>query len=185
MRKESGGHFQISLMNVFRQAADSGDAHEHDVAYEDSTDRVLSSRSIERREGAGEARLRDHLAEDLANLMSTIHLDAALDLAGHEHVRRSVLNYGMQDMTRHTTDSIRDVRMMQELRAALLAHEPRLIAGTLEIRLRRSDEDANQRIAFDVTAEMAAKPVDVPLAFVAEIDVAAGKVSMADLRVRG
>ena len=60
----------------------------------------------------------------------------------------------------------------------------RLIAETLEIKLRRGHEDANQRVAFDITAEMAAKPVDVPLTFVAEIDVAAGKVSMADLKVR-
>ena len=51
--------------------------------------------------------------------------------------------------------------------------------------MRRAEADSDQRIAFDITAEMAARPVDVPLEFVAEIDTGAGKVALSSLVVRG
>ena len=51
--------------------------------------------------------------------------------------------------------------------------------------IKTSLTDAAQRIAFDITAEMAARPVDVPLEFVAEIDTGAGKVALSNLVVRG
>ena len=88
-------------------------------------------------------------------------------------------------MTRLTSSDIQNVRLMRDLKAALLRYEPRLIPESVDIRLRNSGEDEYQRLAFDISAEMAAKPADVPLEFVAEIDTGAGKVSMANLSVRG
>jgi len=182
---ERDGLFQVSLMNVFRQAAREHDARKKDVTVNDDGGRVLSSRTIERREGANQATLKDHLAQDLGNLMGTIHLAAAQPLEGLPHVQKSVLNYGMQDMTRLTTEDFKNNSVMRDLRAALLNHEPRLIPETLVIKLRSNNADKQQRIAFDIRAEMAARPVDVPLEFVAEIDTGAGKVALTDLVVRG
>ncbi len=179
------GLFQVSLMNVFRQAARERDSRKVDNTLSEDGGRVLSSRTIERREGAGQATLRDHLAQDLGNLMGTIHLEAAQSLDGLDHVRKSVLNYGMQDMTSLTTDDFKNAKVIRDLRDALLAHEPRLIADTLVIKLRTQQADAQQRISFDIRAEMTARPVDVPLEFVAEIDTGVGKVALANLVVRG
>jgi type VI secretion system protein ImpF len=39
----------------------------------------------------------------------------------------------------------------------------------------------NQRIRLVVSAEMACKPLDVPIEFVAEIDVGSGKVQLSRL----
>lgn len=184
MKERGQGYFQVSLMNVFRQSAADRDAKLTRADFSDQ-DRVLNQRSIERREGAGEGRLRDHLAQDLANLLSTVHLEAVVPMAGLEHVRASILNYGMQDMTRLTTADITNAKVMRDLRAALIAHEPRLIAESLVVKLRETQESADQRIAFDITAEMSARPVDVPLQFVAEIDIGAGKVALGGLAVQG
>ncbi|MGL6210195.1 MAG: type VI secretion system baseplate subunit TssE [Paracoccaceae bacterium] len=179
------GLFQVSLMNVFRQAARERDAKTKDSTTTDDGGRVLSTRTIERREGANQATLKDHLAQDLGNLMGTIHLAAAQSLDGLPHVQKSVLNYGMQDMTRLTSDDFKNSAVVRDLKAALLEHEPRLIPESLVIKLRSNSADKHQRIAFDIRAEMAARPVDVPLEFVAEIDTGAGKVALADLVVRG
>ena len=165
MKQRGEVYFQISLMNVFRNAARERDAGK--TAEEMTEDgRILSVRSLERREGASQATLREHLAQDLANLMATINLESTLPLDGLDHVRRSVLNFGMADLTHMTTEDVRRNRLANDLKKALLAHEPRLIA------------------AFDITAEMAAKPVDVPLEFVAEIDTGVGKVALTNLTVR-
>lgn len=185
MSKPSDGLFQVSLMNVFRQAVAGGDARKKDVAYTEDEARVLSIRSIERREGADQGTLRDHLAQDLSNLMSTIHLEAAISLDGLDSVRRSVLNYGLQDMSRLTTDDIQSRKLLSEMRDHLVTYEPRLIPDSVEVRLRDTSEDSQQRVAFDVSAEMTAKPVDVPLEFVAEIDVGAGRAGVSNLKVRG
>ena len=184
MKERDGGYFQVSLMNVFRQAALNHDARQKAAtATEDG--RVLSTRTIERREGASQSTLREHLAKDLSNLMGTIHLEAAQDLTGLDWVKKSVLNFGMQDMNRYSTDNFRDPAVIKGLRAALLAHEPRLIAESLVIKLRTEDADGRQRVAFDIQAEMSAHPVDVPLEFVAEIDSGGGKVALSNLLVRG
>jgi type VI secretion system protein ImpF len=182
---ERDGLFQVSLMNVFRQAARERDAMKKDWVFAEDGGRVLSQRSIERRHGATQTTLREHLAQDLGNLMGTIHLEATQSLDGLDYVQKSVLNYGMQDMTRLTTEDFKSKRIERDLRATLLAHEPRLIAETLVIKLRSQTADQKQRISFDITAEMAARPVDVPLEFVAEIDTGVGKVALANLVVRG
>ncbi len=184
MKERDGGYFQVSLMNVFRQAAQKHDAREKDTLTSDEG-RVLSSRSVERRDGASQSTLREHLAQDLSNLMGTIHLEAAMDLAGYDWVKRSILNYGMQDMNRYSTDHFRDPALIKGLRAALLAHEPRLVPDTLIIKLRSENADGGQRVAFDIQAEMSARPVDVPLEFVAEIESGGGKVALSNLVVRG
>lgn len=187
MKERGDGYFQVSLMNVFRQAAESGDARRRDAVFDPEEEaRVLSTRSQERRQGAGQGQLRTHLAHDLANLMGTIHMQAsAEELSEFDHVRKSVLNFGMLDMTRLTSSDVKNARILRDLRAALIRHEPRLIPETVEIVLREEEETVNQRMAFDIRAEMAARPVDVPLEFVAEIDTGAGKIAMSNLKVRG
>lgn len=184
MKERSDGYFQISLMNVFRQAARQRDGKVQDQILSDDGGKVLSMRSVERREGAGQATLKEHLAQDLANLLGTINLDAVQFLEDFDFVRNSVLNYGMLDLSRLSTEDSRTPKVAKELRAALLANEPRLIEETLVVKLRSFGADSGQRIAFDISAEMAARPVDVPMEFVAEIDTGAGKISMSNLVVR-
>jgi type VI secretion system protein ImpF len=183
MKDRGEGLFQISLMNVFRNAARERDAR---LANREVTDdgAVLSVRSMERREGAGQSTLKDHLALDLSGLLGTICLESTEPLDGLEFVRNSVLNYGMADLSRFTIDDVRRHKLTSDLKRALLAHEPRLVPETLVVKY-RSGNHTNHHVAFDITAEMAAKPVDVPLEFVAEIDTGAGKVALSNLTVRG
>lgn len=185
MNERNAGFFQVSLMNVFRQAAREKDAKAKNDQGDNADGRVLSSRSIERRDGADQATLRTHLATDLSNLMATIHLQATQSLDGLDYVRDSILNYGIQDLSRLTVDSAKSTKFLAALREQLLAHEPRLIAETLTIKMRKPEADSRQRMAFDISAEMTARPVDVPLEFVAEIDTGAGKIAMSNLVVRG
>lgn len=184
MKKRSQGFFQVSLMNVFRQAAQQRDAKAVKDIVADDGGRVLSARTVERRDGASQDSLKSHLAQDLASLMGTINLEAVQSLDGFDHVRNSVLNYGLQDMSALTTESFQNAKVIKDMRTSLLANEPRLIEETLEIKFRKNTADAQQRIAFDIKAEMSARPMDVPLEFVAEIDAGAGKVQMTDVVMR-
>lgn len=184
MKQRSIGFFQVSLMNVFRQAVQQHDAKSQKDTFSEDGGRVLTARTVERRDGASQETLKSHLAQDLASLMGTINLEAVQSLEGLDHVRNSILNYGLQDMSGLSIDNFRTAKVIKDMRVSLLANEPRLIEETLDIKFRRNSADAQQRIAFDIKAEMSARPMDVPMEFVAEIDAGAGKVQMTDMVMR-
>lgn len=174
---------QVSLMHVFRAARASGDANKDEANYRDGA-REVTARSQERRIGTDEATLRSHLTADLASLMNTINLDAVVGLGDTPYVAKSVINYGFGDMSEMTNSIHAGRQIAQLIRDTLIEHEPRLIADTIEIQLNREEQETTQRLSFDVSAEMVATPVDVPLDFVAEVDMGAGKIQMTRLRVQ-
>lgn len=182
---KAGNAHQVSILNVFRSAVEQRDAKAGNKQIDTETgEREISSRSLERRQGASQSVLKRHLADDIQSLLNTVRLDAALDLDGLDHVQRSILNYGLQDLSRLTTEHYRKSDLIRSIRESLLNHEPRLIDESIEIVAQEFDQNDNLRVAFNISAEMSAKPVDVPLEFVAEIDVGAGKMKMSNLRVQ-
>lgn len=184
MTQKGEGYFQVSLMNVFRQAARDRDAKAANEEIAEDGGRVLSRRTIQRRDGAGEDVLRRNLLEDLTSLLGTINLETVQDLEAYPYVQKSVLNYGIMELSRNSTDDVNNSSLLRDLKTTLLRHEPRLIDETVKVSLRRDDADARQRVGFHVSAEMTAKPVDVPMEFVAEIDVGVGKIALHNLQAR-
>lgn len=163
-------------MYAFREANEARDAKIDSNTYVDG-ERVLSERAAMRRRGANEAQLKANLERDLAHLANTINLAACVDMEGLEYVENSILNFGLVDLSSYTMADFKLMEVPRQLKAALLAHEPRFVPETMEVTIREVPDEVNQKIAFDINAEMACKPVDIPLEFVAEIDVGAGKMS--------
>jgi type VI secretion system protein ImpF len=176
-KRKSDDSFQIPLMYAFRDAFDAGDARKR-IEERVGGERVLSGRGSLKRRGADEALLKRNLSLDLAALANTIDLASAVDLEGFDFVSRSVLNYGLRDVSELTSE---EVGVSEVARDALLQHEPRLNAETLTVERDKDFDDVNQRIRLVVSAEMACKPLDVPIEFVAEIDVGSGKVQLSRL----
>ncbi len=174
--------FQVPLMNVFRSAALDRDGRESEDSI-DQEDTEISSRQIERREGASMDRLQKFFMIDLGNLLGTVHLEAVEDLSSFTEVRKSILNYGVQDVTSLIIGDNTGEQIRAQLKQALLDHEPRLIPNSVVVRARGGVGGKNQCMAFEIEAVMAARPVDVPLEFVAEIDTGEGKVLMSELTV--
>ncbi|WP_116085637.1 type VI secretion system baseplate subunit TssE [Tropicimonas sp. IMCC34011] len=167
---------QVPLMYAFREAFEAKDAKKGEHEYRDGA-RVLSDRGATRRRGANEAQLKADLEIDLNKLANTINLAAAEDLSPFPFVRRSILNYGVVDLSLVSEHGEAVRALTRDLREALLANEPRFISRTMEIRLHEAVDDVDQKFIFDISAEMACRPVDIPLEFVAEIDVGSGKIA--------
>lgn len=172
---------QVPLMYAFRDAFRQRDAKRALDERTEEGERILTARSAVRRRGASEEQLKANLDADLSNLVNTVNLGSTVDLDGLEHVERSILNFGVDDMTHVTSDAVSSSDVLKSLRAALIAHEPRLLPGTVAVKVREEFNDVTQRISLQVEAEMACRPVDVPLEFVAEIDVGSGKVKLSNL----
>jgi type VI secretion system protein ImpF len=174
---------QVSLMHVFRSAVERGDSRDGKANFQDG-DKVISQRSKERREGTNEETLRRHLSNDLASLMNTISLDAIVDLADYPYIQKSIINFGFSDLSSLADRGFAAAEMSRFIRETLIRHEPRLIPASIEINVNKDAESVTQRLTFDISADMVASPVDVPLDFVAEVDMGAGKIQMTKLRVQ-
>ncbi len=174
---------QLSLMHVFRAAHADRDAAKEEHSLIDG-DRELTQRSKERRAGTDEETLRQHLSRDMASLMNTVNLDATVPLDDHPYLRKSVANFGFGDLSQLAGTVDGPAQIAALIRKTLLAFEPRLIADTLEVTASEDNDAAGARLTFDISAEMAASPVDIPLNFVAEVDNGAGKIQMTKLRVQ-
>ncbi len=169
---------QVPLLYAFREAFKAKDAKRVENVTNAGGERVLSDRGSIRRRGANEAQLKRNLEIDLINLMNSIDLESCIDIDAYDNVKRSVLNYGMPDLAHLTSDDMRAKNIIDGLKQALLRHEPRLIGSSLSVKMRSGYDAVDHKFAFDVKAEMACRPVDIPLEFVAEIDVGSGKVKL-------
>ena len=172
-----GGLREMSLMHIFRDSAARRDSRDQGRRYIDG-ERDLTVMSQKRREGASEESLRRNLARDIASLMNTIRLDVCVNLADNPRVRNSIINHGFQDMDTIWRENRTPGDLAHAIREALIRNEPRLRAETLEVRIDEIAPTVDQRLTFEIVAEMIADPTDIPLQFYAEVDPAAGKIAM-------
>ena len=184
MRKTDGNadRFQIPVMFAFRDAFDAKDARKRIEERRDG-EKVISGRGSLKRRGADETALKRNFAVDLLALVNTVDLASVIDLDDLEHVGRSVLNFGLYDVAHLTSEEVGVEAVARGLSAALLNHEPRLNPETLNVVREQNFDEVNQRIRFTVSAEMSCAPLDVPIEFVAEIDIGSGKVQLTRLPV--
>jgi type VI secretion system protein ImpF len=166
---------QIPLMFAFRDAFKMKDAAKQEDVRVDG-ERVISERSSIRRRGAEEALLKADLALDLSHLVDTIDLESSVDLDGFDYVRKSVLNFGLYDLNHLIMAGDTASEVMDYLKRAMLQHEPRLSPDTMVFSKGQVDDEVNQRVRFQVHADLICKPLDIPIEFLAEVDTASGKI---------
>lgn len=165
------------LMFAFRDAHRSRDSRLSVGQSSSSGTEVLSSRKSVRI-GISETQLRGELTRDLDMLMNTTNLGSTIDLSAAPEVERSIVNYGLPDIVNRTIDENRVDNIVDEIKAAIFAFEPRLIAGTLGVARDELADAGVLAIRFNVTGEMSCDPVAVPVQFVADLEVGSGKLSI-------
>jgi type VI secretion system protein ImpF len=169
------------LMHAFREAFRNRDAKKELDLRDDTGERIIASRRVQARSWVNEAALRSDLANDLTRLLNTVNLDSAHDLSDYEYAARSIINYGLIDITAYSIDENAVGDITAELRRSLVDYEPRLIAGSIEVARDTSLDNAAQKIRFSVHAEMHATPADIPVEFVAELELDSGKMRISRL----
>jgi type VI secretion system protein ImpF len=159
------------LMYAFRAAHEKRDAKQRLDLRDEAGERVIAARRVTTRSPISESGLRREVMTDLLGLLNTTNLDAAADLSTLPAVRSSILNYGFPDLSWRTIDenSLSDVA--REIEIALTDFEPRLAPGSI-----KASRDANVaiedlKLRFLVKADLRAQPVNVPVEFVAEVEL--------------
>ena len=169
------------MMHAFRESFRQRDAEKLIENINENGERVIASRRSSPRSAIAESALRRELAEDISSLLNTINLASIENLSAYEHVRESILNFGVADLASVTSGSIAARSITSELRTLLENYEARLVPGTIMVKPEAVADDASGRIRFHVNAEMYSTPVDVAVEFVAEVEVDSGQVKVLKL----
>jgi type VI secretion system protein ImpF len=165
-------------MYAFREAFRTRDAEKDLSAKNEAGEAVIAGRRSSPRSSVSDAMLRQELAHDLTTLLNTVHLEAADNLANLDHVRRSILNYGVPDLTRITADDIVADGLASQIVDLLRKFEPRLVPDTIRVKPEARPDDAAGLIRYHVTADMISTPVDIAVEFIADVEAGSGKMKV-------
>ena len=126
-------------------------------------------------------KLRQAVLRDLAWLLNNCHLAASEDLADYPLVAKSVLNYGIPDLTGKTISGLEVTDVQRALRQAILDFEPRILADRLEVRGQVSDNPSRTNsLTFEIEGELWSRPIPERLFLRTELDLETGSVTMTE-----
>lgn len=166
------------LMFAFREAHRNKDAKVRLDLRDAQGERIIAGRRAAPRAAITESKLRQEIAIDLEVLVNTINLASSTDLSRFEQVRRSVLNHGFPDITNRSIDEYRVGSIKDELAEVLVGYEPRLIKQSIAVERDETIDKAELKIRFLVRADLNCEPLNVPVQFVADVELDTGKIAI-------
>ena len=128
-------------------------------------------------------RLRAALLRDLAWLLNTGHLETVEDLEDYPEARRSVVNYGIPDLTGLTIAGADTAQIEKAVRQAIADFEPRISPQSLRVTA-ETGEDGGVRnaLVFRIDGELWAKPAPQALCLKTQVDLETGDVTVTEGR---
>jgi type VI secretion system protein ImpF len=127
------------------------------------------------------SRLRESVRRDLGWLFNTPNLAAVLNLDDFPLVAQSVLNYGMPPLAGRNLSGIEVGGLERLLRQAIVAFEPRLLPGSVRVRLTAEMQQmSHNALSFFIEAELWAQPLPLRLFLRTEIDLENGGARVID-----
>lgn len=126
-------------------------------------------------------RLRDCVTRDISWLLNCASMDADADLTDCPDVSRSVLNFGIPDLTGVALSGVNPEVLQRRVRDAILAFEPRLTGDTLRVTANAlSKRMDRQALIFNIESEMWAQPIPLNLYLKTEVDLETGNFKVSE-----
>lgn len=127
------------------------------------------------------SRLRDCVSRDISWLLNCVNLGTSVPLDDYPDVARSVLNFGIPDLTGAALSGIDADALQRLIREAILAFEPRLTANTLQVSAKVDSERMDgQSLTFHIDSEMWAQPIPLNLYLKTEVDLETGNFRVSE-----
>lgn len=126
-------------------------------------------------------RLRECVTRDISWLLNCVNMGAEEQLAEYPEVARSVVNFGIPDLTGVALSGV-DARVLQrQLRDAIVAFEPRLTSSTLQVTVNADGTRMDrQSLVFNIESEMWAQPIPLNLYLKTEVDLETGAFNVTE-----
>ena len=163
------------LMYVFRAAHDAKDAKKEIDIRNAAGDRVIAGRRLRARQVITELVLRREVWRDLEALLNAVALESSQDMKQMPYARKSIINFGLPDVSNRTIDEATVDSIPEEIKAAIINYEPRLAAASINVERDMTIDPVELKIRFIVRADLTCDPVHVPVEFVADV-IDTGKI---------
>jgi type VI secretion system protein ImpF len=171
------------LMYVFRStdkvAARTADPAQSARAYSPASSGRGGTAVRPQRVAIAERALQSEVADDMASLLSHVSFDSSINLTEFSYVQKSILNFGFPDIASRSIDELERADLDGEIGEILKIYEPRLIASTLRVARDASVDKSRLQIRYLVRSDLACRPLNIPVEFVADVDVTTGKIQLA------
>lgn len=135
-------------------------------------------------------RLRESVIRDLHWLLNATRLEsldkspdnpAASRLDDYPLAQRSVINYGIPDLTGFTASGVDPASLERLVRESIWDYEPRLLRSTVKVRVASNQTAYNHNaIAFHIEAELWAQPVPQRIYLKTELDLEIGAIKVSE-----
>lgn len=123
-------------------------------------------------------RLREIILRDLSWLLNSNNSEATFDANQYPNVAKSVLNYGVREVSGVFSTADRALMIRSSIAEAITQFEPRIKPGTLDVSLHTEDRKSHSVVVFDIRADMWAQPLPMELYLRTEVDVTTGQVAL-------
>lgn len=129
------------------------------------------------------ARMRAAVLRDLVWLFNATQQASDVDWNQYPHAQRSVLNFGLPALSGKTASSIDISELEQMVRQAIIDHEPRILAATLQVEANIMAPLLQRQnlLSFRITGQLWAQPMPLELMLQTDIDLESGHVRVQDL----
>jgi type VI secretion system protein ImpF len=157
------------LMHVFRAAHEAKDAKKKVDLRNDAGERIIAGRRTRARQVITEVALRREVARDLEALLNTVALEATIDMTEAPLARKSIINFGLPDVSNRTIDENAVNSIPAEIKMAIVNYEPRLASSSVDVQRDMTVDPLELRVRFILRADLICDPVHVPVEFVADL----------------
>ncbi len=121
-------------------------------------------------------RLRESVIRDLEWLLNTGCLEGSQDLEDYPEVRRSVVNYGITDLSGTWARGKDTALMERSLRQAIVNFEPRILPHSLKVSVKiDEDEMSPNTMVFEIQGELWWQPLPEQFYLKTTLDLELGK----------
>lgn len=95
------------------------------------------------------ATLRNMVKRDLELMLNATALESTEDLRGYPRIRKSVLNYGLGDLTGKIVSGLSGWEIQESLRIALANFEPRIMPESVRVLVETGSKSTTPDMPFD------------------------------------
>ena len=139
------------------------------------------SRESSSQQSMSQTQFKEAVIRDLGWLLNCVSLDVCEDLDRYPQVQRSVLNFGLPDLSGQTSSTV-DVRAMEKsVRAAILQFEPRIIRNSLQVKVHSNpDAMSHNSMVFEISGAVFGQPSPFQVVLKSEFDLECGEFQLAE-----
>lgn len=128
-----------------------------------------------------QSQYRDAVIRDLGWLLNSISLDSVVDLSAYPLAAKSVVNFGLPDISGHNSSSIDTESLEKALKKVIEQYEPRIIRNTLKISVQSNPEDmSHNSLVFEIEGVVFGQPMPFQVILRSELDLENGTFEVSE-----